>query len=100
MSRIGGIGLEDIQQDVEMLHSQAFDPLDLHTDNTLESKGLHKMRGGKEEHLYNPQTIHMLQQSTWTGSYEKGDRASRSVSGRVLIVIRKMSIAGHRCWKQ
>ena len=31
---------------------------------------------------------------------KKGDRASRSVSGRVLIVIGKMSIAGHRFWKQ
>lgn len=39
VSRIGGIGIEDIQKDVEMLHSQAFDPLDLHTDNTLDSKG-------------------------------------------------------------
>ena len=37
---------------------------------------------------------------TWTGCYGKGDRASRSVSGRVLIVIRKMSIAGHRYWEQ
>ena len=70
VSRIGGIGLEDIQQDVEMLHSQAFDPLDLHTDNTLESKGLHKMRGGKEEHLYNPQTIHLLQLASRTGDYD------------------------------
>ena len=61
VSRIGGIGIEDIQKDVEMLHSQAFDPLDLHTDNTLDSKGAHKMRSGKEEHLYNPQTIHLLQ---------------------------------------
>ena len=26
VSRIGGIGIEDIQKDVEMLHSQAFDP--------------------------------------------------------------------------
>ena len=70
VSRIGGIGIEDIQKDVEMLHSQAFDPLDLHTDNTLDSKGAHKMRSGKEEHLYNPQTIHLLQLSTRTGDYD------------------------------
>ena len=70
VSRIGGIGIEDIQKDVELLHSQAFDPLDLHTDNTLDSKGAHKMRSGKEEHLYNPQTIHLLQLSTRTGDYD------------------------------
>ena len=27
------------------------------------------MRSGKEEHLYNPTTIHLLQKSTWTGDY-------------------------------
>ena len=69
VSRIGGIKIEDIQNDVEVLHSQAFDPLCLHTDNTLDSKGMHKMRSGKEEHLYNPQTIHLLQLATRTGDY-------------------------------
>ena len=28
------------------------------------------MRSQGEEHRYNPQTIHLLQQSTWTGSYD------------------------------
>ena len=27
------------------------------------------MRSGKEEHLYNPQTIHLLQLATRTGDY-------------------------------
>ncbi len=70
VSRIGGISILDIQKDVEMLHSQAFDPLGLPTDDTLDSKGAHKMRSGKEEHLYNPQTIHLLQLSTRTGDYD------------------------------
>ncbi|MCQ2521494.1 MAG: glutamate synthase large subunit [Lachnospiraceae bacterium] len=70
VSRIGGIGLEDIQKDVEMQHSKAFDPLALHTDETLDSRGLHKMRSGKEEHLYNPETIHLLQLATRTGDYK------------------------------
>ncbi len=52
------------------LHSLAFDPLGLATDLTLDSPGQHKSRGGAEEHLYNPATIHMLQQSTQKGSYE------------------------------
>ena len=33
--------------------------------------GRHKMRSQGEEHRYNPQTIHMLQQATRDGSYEK-----------------------------
>ena len=28
------------------------------------------MRSQGEEHRYNPQTIHLLQESTWTGSYD------------------------------
>lgn len=69
VSRIEGIGLKDIQEDVETLHSKAFDPLGLSTDTTLDSEGAHKMRSGKEEHLYNPQTIHLLQLAACTGDY-------------------------------
>uniref|UniRef100_UPI0040283094 glutamate synthase large subunit n=1 Tax=Lachnospira sp. TaxID=2049031 RepID=UPI0040283094 len=69
VSRVEGISLKDIQDDVETLHSKAFDPLGLSTDTTLDSEGAHKMRSGKEEHLYNPQTIHLLQLATRTGDY-------------------------------
>ena len=68
--RIDGIGLEDIENDVEKLHSQAFDPLGLETDLTLNSPGTHKFRSGGEEHLYNPKTIHLLQESTKRGDYK------------------------------
>ena len=70
VSRVGGIGIKDIQNQVEMLHSKAFDPLGLDCDTTLDSVGLHKVRSGKEEHLYNPQTIHLLQMSTRLGDYD------------------------------
>jgi len=70
VSRIDGITLKDIEKQVNDLHSKAFDPLELGTDLTLESAGTHNFRSGKETHLYNPATIHLLQQSTWTGSYE------------------------------
>ena len=70
VSRVGGITMEDIAKQVDERHSQAFDPLGLASDLTLDSLGKHKRRSGGEEHRYNPQTIHMLQQSTWTGSYD------------------------------
>lgn len=69
VSRIGGITLKDIEEKVDELHSKAFDPLGLANDLTLESSGSHKFRSNKEEHLYNPQTIHLLQQSAWTDNY-------------------------------
>ena len=70
VSRIGGISLQDIETQVENLHTRAFDPLDLGNDTTLDSLGMHKSRSGKEDHLYNPKTIHLLQQATWQKDYK------------------------------
>ena len=70
VSRVEGITLKDIEKQVNELHSKAFDPLGLETNLSIESSGSHKFRSGKETHLYNPVTIHMLQQATWTGNYQ------------------------------
>lgn len=80
VSRIGGITLKDIEKNVDRLHTSAFDPLGLSTNPELESIGSHKFRSGKEEHLYNPQTIYMLQQSTRTGDYELYKKYSHMIS--------------------
>ena len=69
VSRVGGIGLKEIEQLVDKNHSRAFDPLGLGVDMTLDSVGSHKARTGQEDHMYNPQTIHLLQQSARTGDY-------------------------------
>lgn len=71
VSRVGGISLEDISAQTDAQHSKAFDPLGLETDLTLGSLGRHKMRSQGEQHRYNPQTIHMLQQATREGDYDK-----------------------------
>lgn len=76
---VGSLTLEDIQEQVDRLHSTAFDPLGLSVDLTLESYGQHKARGNKEEHLYNPETIHLLQQSTWTGNYNLFKQYSKAI---------------------
>ena len=70
VSRVGGIGIEEIAKDYAEFHTEAFDPLGLDSDMTLDSLGRHKYKSGGEEHLYNPQTIHMLQQSTRRGDYD------------------------------
>ncbi len=67
--RIGGITMKDIEKQVDERHSMAFDPLGLENDLTLDSPGHHKMRSGGDEHLYNPATIHLLQESTRQGDY-------------------------------
>ncbi len=71
VSRVGGIGLKEIQEDVNALHDRAFDPLDLYTDVSADTVGLHKYRAGKERHLYSPMAVHLMQLSSQTGNYEK-----------------------------
>lgn len=63
LSRAGGIGINEIGEDVELRHDKAFDPMGLSTDTTLDSFGFHSLRSGEdmEDHLYSPKTIVTLQ---------------------------------------
>ncbi len=83
VSRIGGISLKDIEKEVNDLHSTAFDPLELGVDLTIESMGTHKFRSGKEEHLYNPKTIHLLQESTRTGDYKLFKEYTKAINEEI-----------------
>ena len=85
VSRIEGISLKDIEDDIESWHATAFDPLGLGVDLTLDSVGAHKERSGKEEHLYNPLTIHMLQEATRTGNYELFEKNTQRVFAMMEI---------------
>ena len=69
--KVGGIGLNEIEQDLINHHDHAFDPLGLGVDTSLDSTGFHKLRSGegKEDHLYSPKTIVMLQKATQEGDY-------------------------------
>lgn len=73
VSRVGGIGLDEIAESVTYRHDHAFDPLGLGVDTTLDSTGFHRLRSGedKEDHLYNPETIVALQQSAQNGDYAR-----------------------------
>ncbi len=72
VSRVGGIGLEEISEGVLFRHDRAFDPMGLSVDTSLDSTGFHGLRNGrdKEDHMYNPQTIVALQRAVREGSYE------------------------------
>ena len=83
--RVGGITIKDIERQVDELHSLAFDPLELATDLTLDSPGHHKMRSGGDEHLYNPKTIHLLQEATRRGDYEMFKQYTACVNDETSI---------------
>ena len=79
VSRVGGITLKEIEKRVDDLHSSAFDPLELGTETEVESIGTHKLRNSREEHLYRPETIHLLQKASRTGDYETYQKYAESV---------------------
>lgn len=72
VNHVGQVGLDEIEENIRFHHEQAFDPLGLKTDVSLDSLGFHKFRRGenKEEHLYDPETIFLLQQATQNNDYQ------------------------------
>ena len=73
VSRVGGIGLKEIEEDLIYHHNQAWDPDGLEVNTHLDSVGYHKMRRGPnaEDHLYSPETIVALQEATRNGDYAR-----------------------------
>ena len=81
ISRIGGIGLKEIEDNVVWLHDRAFDPMGLPTDPTVDSIGNHKMRTGlnSEQHLIRPEVILTLQEAVRKGDYAKFKEYSKMI---------------------
>ncbi|MFI3250271.1 MAG: glutamate synthase central domain-containing protein, partial [Eubacteriales bacterium] len=73
VTRVEGVGLEEIAEDVEFRHNKAFDPMNLGIDTTVDSLGYMKLRSGedKEDHLYSPEIIIALQQATRNKDYAR-----------------------------
>ncbi len=67
-SRIEGVGLEVIAQEVLARHQRAFPDRQVN-GHTLEAGGQYQWRDDGEYHLFNPQTIHKLQKSVRNGDY-------------------------------
>lgn len=79
-SRVGGITLRNISDRTIRLHDKAFDPEDLAVPESLRIAGWHKERSGKEDHLYNPKTIHLLQMASRSGDYETFKQFSDAIN--------------------
>ncbi|WP_238652801.1 glutamate synthase large subunit [Paenibacillus piscarius] len=79
-SRIGGIGLEEVAQEALASHYRAFTDKD-GNDKVLDSGGEYQWRSDGEEHLFNPQTIHLLQHSVRSGDYAMYKKYAALVQG-------------------
>jgi glutamate synthase (NADPH/NADH) large chain len=68
VSRIGGIGMNEIAEEVLIPHRKAFS-MEQHRD--ISSDGVYSYRKYGEHHAWNPESISLLQWSTSTGDYKK-----------------------------
>ncbi|MBI4970279.1 MAG: glutamate synthase large subunit [Candidatus Omnitrophica bacterium] len=66
-SRIEGIGLGELAKEISVRHTAAFPKRDS-SEQALESGGKYQWRNDGEFHLFNPDTIHKLQQACRTNN--------------------------------
>ncbi|GAW29042.1 glutamate synthase subunit alpha [Carboxydocella sp. ULO1] len=68
-SRVGGIGLDIVAQEALMRHQRAFSAQE-GLDQTLDPGSDYQWRRNGEDHLFNPETIHLLQEACRRGDYQ------------------------------
>jgi len=70
ISRLGGIGLYEIQKEAIMRHNFGYPENTIITDNLLDPGGEYSIRVGGEKHFWNHDSIAKLQLATRTNDYE------------------------------
>lgn len=96
VSRIGGLSLDDIAEEALIKHRLAF-PKTTNATQKLEVGGVYQWKQRGEAHLFNPQTIHLLQHSTKTNDYAVfkkyskliNEQSERAITLRSLLKLRK-----------
>ena len=68
-SRIGGIGIDTVADEVRRRHERAFNARG-QTNEELDSGGEYQWRRDGEYHLFNPDTVYKLQHATRSGRYD------------------------------
>ena len=68
-TRIGGIGIEVVSREVKLRQDRAYPPKRPIVHRQLGTGGQYQYRADGERHLFNPLTIHTLQQAVRTGDY-------------------------------
>ncbi len=103
VSRIGGLGLGDIAKECLVRHFVAYPKVPSESVKRLEVGGVYQWKQRGEKHLFNPDSIHLLQQSSRVGEkdQEKGyeifkkysrimnEQSERAVTLRSLLQFKK-----------
>ena len=78
MSRVGGVGIDVIAEEVRLRHERAFGRQPVRPQE-LEPGGEYQWRRDGEYHLFNPETVFKLQHATRTGQYSIFKQYSQAV---------------------
>ena len=81
-SRIQGIGLETIEEEARRRHSSSYENGRVSGALELDQGGSYQWRRDGEYHMYNPETINLLQQSTADNRYETYEKFAELIDGR------------------
>ncbi|SFV31460.1 glutamate synthase large subunit [Thermoflavifilum thermophilum] len=79
ISRIQGMGLDDIARETLAKHWMGFSRKEIPVQRLL-TGGVYQWKRKGEFHLFNPQTVHLLQHATRTGSYEVYKKYARLIN--------------------
>ncbi|MGD0999459.1 MAG: glutamate synthase large subunit [Candidatus Brocadiia bacterium] len=79
VSRVGGIGLEEIAAEARARHAKAFPNNGSPLPRLLEGGGAYYARAGGEKHLWSPKAIYSLQQAVRLNDYAAFKEYSRAV---------------------
>ena len=91
VSRIEGLKMDDIAQEALVRHQLAY-PKTLSSNTKLAVGGVYQWKHRGEAHLFNPQTIHLLQHSTRTNDYQLFKKYSKLINeqSEKLITLRSL----------
>jgi glutamate synthase (NADPH/NADH) large chain len=96
VSRLGGLGFDEIARETLIRHKRAF-PIKPAVKQRLEVGGIYQWKRRGEKHLFDPETIHLLQQSTRNDDYALykkyaeriNDQTKRALTLRGLLEFRR-----------
>ena len=98
-SRVGGIGLDAIENEALQRHSAVYDTVQVPANQMLPLAGFYQWRRGGEHHQWNPDTIAMLQHAARTNDgnvYEKFARLVNDQSRRIATLRGLLEFKGER----
>lgn len=88
-SRLEGIGMEEIAAENQLRHESAFDDNSLYTDS-LEVGGFYQCKDNGEIHLYNPETIYLLQRAVREKDYALFKEYSKTINDQEIYTLRHL----------